>query len=79
MLPSGRRARSRVRRTGALKDFEVRRHRSRLSLIGAHLAEGQSIGDIGRAWGFSRQLASAYAREARAMEAGRHGPSPTPR
>jgi hypothetical protein len=50
--------------TDALKDFERQRHLSRGSVILAQLAEGESISEIGRSWGFSHQLASRYAREA---------------
>jgi hypothetical protein len=48
-----------------LESFELVRHRSRLTLIAAGLREGMTIGELGRAWGFSRQLASRYAKEAR--------------
>ena len=51
--------------TDALKDFERQRHLSRGSVILAQLAEGESISEIGRSWGFSHQLASRY-RERRA-------------
>jgi hypothetical protein len=50
--------------TDALKDFEHHRHLARGSVILAQLAEGESISEIGRSWGFSHQLASRYAREA---------------
>jgi hypothetical protein len=50
--------------TDALKDFERQRHLTRGSVILAQLAEGESISEIGRSWGFSHQLASRYAREA---------------
>jgi hypothetical protein len=50
--------------TDALKDFERQRHLTRGSVILAQLAEGESISEIGRSWGFSHQLASKYAREA---------------
>lgn len=50
--------------TEALKEFEHQRHRTRVSLISAQLAQGDSIADVGRSWGFSRQLASKYAEEA---------------
>jgi hypothetical protein len=42
------------------------RHHSRLSIFAAGLDEGMTIGELARAWGFSRQLASRYAREAQA-------------
>jgi len=51
--------------TDAMTDFERHRHSTRLSLTAAALEEGMSIGQIGRAWGFSRQLAARYAREVR--------------
>jgi predicted GNAT family acetyltransferase len=51
--------------TGSLDDFEYFRHRSRLSLTAAGLDEGMTIGQVGRAWGISRQLAARYAKEAR--------------
>ena len=50
--------------TDALKDFERQRHLTLSSVILAQLAEGESISEIGRSWGFSHQLASRYAREA---------------
>ena len=52
--------------TDALKEFEHQRHRTRVSIISAQLAQGDSIADVGRSWGFSRQLASKYAQEAAA-------------
>ena len=51
--------------TDAMADFERRRHSARRSLTAVALEEGMSIGQIGRAWGFSRQLAARYAREVR--------------
>jgi hypothetical protein len=48
-----------------LADLEHSRHRARLAMIAAGLEEGMSIGQLGRALGFSRQLAARYAREAR--------------
>jgi hypothetical protein len=51
--------------TETLATFEQMRHRTRLALIAAGLAEGMTIGELGRSWGFSRQLASRYAKEAR--------------
>jgi hypothetical protein len=56
---------ARLTLTETLESFELVRHQSRLSLIVAGLTEGMSIGELGRSWGFSRQLASRYAREAR--------------
>jgi hypothetical protein len=51
--------------TDAIEDFEYFRHRSRLSLTASGLQEGMTIGQVGRAWGISRQLAARYARESR--------------
>ncbi len=51
--------------TDSLDDFEHCRHRTRLAITAVGLVEGLSIGDVGRAWGFSRQLAARYAKEAR--------------
>jgi len=56
---------TRMALTEALTSFELNRHRTRLAFTAAGLAEGMTIGEIGRAWGFSRTLASRYAREAR--------------
>jgi hypothetical protein len=47
------------------KDHARARHRLRLAIIGICLDSGLSIGDIGRLYGFSRQMASRYAREVR--------------
>jgi nucleotidyltransferase/DNA polymerase involved in DNA repair len=55
----------RQRMTQLLNEFEECRHRLRLSITTAGLDEGMSIGDIGRAFGVSRQLASRFAKEAR--------------
>ena len=49
----------------ALEELKYTRHRSRLSMIAADIEEGSSIGDVGRHWGFSRQLAQRYVKEAR--------------
>jgi hypothetical protein len=63
---------TRLTLTQTLDTFEMMRHRSRLALVAAGLAEGMTIGELGRTWRFSRQLASRYAKEARA----RFGPPP---
>ncbi len=47
-----------------LEALTVARHEMRLAVTAAGLSEGMSIGDLGRAWGVSRQLASRFAREA---------------
>jgi hypothetical protein len=60
-------------RQGLTADLEVlerARHASRLSLIGAGVAEGMSINGISRAWGISRQLASRYVHEVTGDEPG---------
>ena len=64
---------TRLALTQTLDTFEMMRHRTRLALMAAGLSEGMTIGELGRAWKFSRQLAARYAKEARA----RFG-SPTP-
>jgi hypothetical protein len=55
---------SRKRITDALESYEQQQHRTRTAIVAVALAEGMSVSGIGRAWGFSRQLASRYAREA---------------
>ena len=49
----------------ALKAVEEARHRMRLHIFEIGLQEGLSIGELGRIFGFSRQLAARYAKEAR--------------
>ncbi|MGO8872998.1 MAG: hypothetical protein ACLQPH_16660 [Acidimicrobiales bacterium] len=49
----------------ALKAVERARHQLRLAIFGAGLAEGMSASDLGKAYGFSRQLAARYAQEVR--------------
>ena len=46
-----------------LRAYEAARHKLRLTVIRELLTTGMSIGEIGRKWGFSRQMASRYARE----------------
>jgi hypothetical protein len=50
----------------ALNAVELVRHEMRLKIFQIGLDEGMTIGDLGRAFGFSRQLASRIAKEARA-------------
>ncbi len=64
MEASGARS-ARQELTDAMAEFERHRHSTRICLTAAALEEGMTIGEIGRAWGFSRQLAARYAREAR--------------
>ncbi len=47
-----------------LEAYEAARHNLRRTVIAELLATGMSIGEIGKKWGFSRQLASRYAKEA---------------
>ena len=49
----------------ALDALAAARHELRLATILAGLDEGMTIGDLGRSWGISRQLASRFAKEAR--------------
>ena len=49
----------------ALKGAEAARHTMRLRIFELGLEQGLSIGELGRIFGFSRQLASRYAKEAR--------------
>jgi len=47
----------------ALEVVAEARHRLRSLVFALALDEGLSIGDLGRAWGVSRQLASRYVKE----------------
>ena len=58
-------AERRLRMTELLAEFDECRHRLRISITAAGLEEGMSIGDIGRAFGVSRQLAARFAKEVR--------------
>jgi hypothetical protein len=49
----------------ALKNLEETRHRSRTAVFAVGMAEGVSIGELARLYGFSRQLAQRFAKEAR--------------
>ncbi len=49
----------------ALNSLTSARHRLRVAVIAAGIDEGMSIGELGRAFGVSRQLAARYAKEAR--------------
>ncbi len=51
---------------GALKDVERARHDMRIQIFASALDRGISIAELGRLFGFSRQLAARYAKEARA-------------
>jgi hypothetical protein len=47
------------------KELEEARHRARTASFAMGLSEGLSIGELGRVYGFSRQLAQRFAKEAR--------------
>ncbi len=49
----------------ALRGVEAARHKLRLRIFELGLDQGLTIANLGRIFGFSRQLASRYAREAR--------------
>jgi hypothetical protein len=49
----------------ALNILEQRRRESRLASFRSALDHGVSISELARIWGFSRQMASRYAKEAR--------------
>ena len=51
-----------------LDELERARHRVRQAVFALGLTEGMSIGDLGRLYGFSRQLAARIAREVREDE-----------
>jgi hypothetical protein len=53
----------------ALTTVEQSRHAMRLKIFAYALDEGMTIAELARAWGFSRQLAARYAKEARAAAA----------
>jgi hypothetical protein len=72
-------AERRVKMTDLLAEFDECRHRLRISITAAGLEEGMSIGDIGRAFGVSRQLAARFAKEVRAQVGPPEPPAPTAR
>lgn len=49
----------------ALKQLEDARHEIRLYVFAVSLEQGVSISELGRQYGFSRQLAARYAKDAR--------------
>ena len=49
----------------ALFELERRRRESRLAVFRSALDHGVSINELARMWGFSRQMASRYAKDAR--------------
>jgi hypothetical protein len=50
----------------AITQVEVARHAIRLAVFDEGLRQGMTIGELGRQFGFSRQLAARYAKESRA-------------
>ena len=48
----------------ALETLTTLRHQTRSLVFALAVQEGLSIGEVGRTWGISRQLASRYVREA---------------
>ena len=56
---------TRVQLNESLDALEAARHRVRTGIVALGLSEGLSIGQLGRKFEFSRQLASRYAKEAR--------------
>ncbi len=51
----------------AFSAVESASHQMRVQVFAAGLDQGMSIGQLGRMFGFSRQLAARYAKEARAL------------
>ena len=49
----------------AMSELESARHRFRLALVAVAIDNGMTAGQVGEAFGFSRQLASRYLKEAR--------------
>jgi len=70
-------AERRERMTELLSEFDECRHRLRISITAAGLEEGMTIGDIGRAFGVSRQLAARFAKEARSQDTPTEPPKAT--
>ncbi len=54
-------AQSRQTIQDALSEVNRCRHKARLKIFAVALDQGVSIGELGRAWSISRQLASRYA------------------
>ncbi len=49
----------------SMNELEAARHRFRLALVAVAIDNGMTAGQVGEAFGFSRQLASRYLKEAR--------------
>ena len=58
----------------AMSELEAARHRFRLALVAVAVENGMNAGQVGEAFGFSRQLASRYLKEARAKWPALQGP-----
>jgi hypothetical protein len=63
----------------AMAELEAARHRFRLALVAVGIDNGMTAGQIGAAFGFSRQLASRYLKEAHAKWPGLPNPTPARR
>jgi hypothetical protein len=65
VIENNRIAKSRVDLTNIVADLEQARNQMRMACFRLGLEEGATISELGRLWGFSRQLASRIAGEAR--------------
>jgi hypothetical protein len=65
VIERNRIASTRVRLTNTVADLERARNQMRMACFRLGLEEGATISELGRLWGFSRQLASRIATEAR--------------
>jgi len=68
VLPDVRADAWRAAITNALRRFEAARHRVLLVLVAIQVQEGRSIGEVAKAWGVSRQLASRWVQESSGLE-----------
>jgi len=66
-ITSGTPADSRKSLNDALAHLEQKRRTVRLMVFAMALDSGMSVGDLGKAWGISRQMAARYAKEARSV------------
>jgi hypothetical protein len=65
VIERNRIAKTRVSLTNSVADLERARNQVRMACFRLGLEEGATIGELGRLWGFSRQLASRVASQAR--------------
>jgi hypothetical protein len=63
----------RRRVSDAMNELEAARHRFRLALVAVAIDNGMNAGQVGEAFGFSRQLAGRYLKEARTRWPALHG------